>query len=245
MDMKIAIIGYGKMGQIIEKEAAKLQIPISKIINSKSELLSYNFGKDEVAIEFTEPSTCLENIEIISSRGTHIVCGTTGWYSSIQKVQKLINETKIGFIYASNFAIGVNVFLKIIKEASIIIDKFDEYDVMGHEIHHNKKKDSPSGTALTTAQIIINNIARKKQIITERVDREMKPDEIHFSSSRCGSVIGKHEVVFDSPEDFIKISHDSKGRSCYAKGALNCAKWIKNKKGFYNIESYMEELLNV
>ncbi|MBY0580878.1 MAG: 4-hydroxy-tetrahydrodipicolinate reductase [Rickettsiales bacterium] len=242
--MKIAIIGYGKMGQMIEKEAVKLQIPISKIINNKHELLSCNFGKDEVAIEFTEPSACLENIEIISLKGTPIVCGTTGWYGDIQKVQKLITDNNIGFIYASNFAIGVNIFWEIIKKASLVIDKFDEYDAMGHEIHHNKKKDSPSGTALTTAQIMIDNITRKKQIITERVDREMKPDEIHFSSSRCGSVIGKHEVIFDSNEDFIKISHDSKGRSSFAKGALNCAKWIKNKKGFYNIESYMEELLN-
>ena len=242
--MEIVIIGYGKMGKMVEQEAIKSQIPVSKIIDNRDDLLSHNFKNDEIAIEFTEPSTCLENVEIISSKGINMVCGTTGWYNDTEKVQKLVAKNNIGFIYSSNFAIGVNIFWKIIKEASLVIDKFEDYDVMGHEIHHNKKKDSPSGTALTTAQIIIDNITRKKQIITEKIDREMKSDEIHFSSSRCGSVIGKHEVIFDSPMDYIKISHDSKGRDSYAKGALNCAKWIKNKKGFYSIENYMEELLN-
>ena len=241
--MKIAIIGYGKMGQMIELEAKKLSIPISKVINSYTELSSTIFNKDEVAIEFTEPSTCLKNIKALCLKGVNIVCGTTGWDKNIDEVQKLVKNNNVGFIYASNFSIGVNIFWNIIEEASSIINKFDDYDVVGHEIHHNKKKDSPSGTALTTAKIIINNIERKKQIISNRLDREIKPSELHFSSSRCGSVIGKHEITFDSPIDSINISHDSKGRNSYAIGAINCAKWIKNKTGFYSIKNYMEDLL--
>ncbi|MSO14202.1 4-hydroxy-tetrahydrodipicolinate reductase [Candidatus Aquarickettsia rohweri] len=242
--MKIAIIGYGKMGQMIELEANKLSTPVSKIINNYTELSSTEFDKDEVAIEFTEPSACLKNIEILSSKGVKIVCGTTGWDDNINEVKEIVKKHNTGFIYASNFSIGVNIFWKIIEETSSIINKFDHYDIMGHEIHHNKKKDSPSGTALTTAKIITNKIDRKKQIVTNRIDGEIKPNELHFSSSRCGSIIGKHEVIFDSPTDSIRISHDSKDRSSYAIGAINCAKWIKNKTGFYSIKNYMEELLN-
>lgn len=241
--MKIAIIGYGKMGRMVEQEAQSLNIPISQVIDNKDDLLASDFDDDEVAIEFTEPATCIENIGILASKGVNISCGTTGWYHDIETVKKLVNTNNIGFIYATNFAIGVNIFWKILKKATCIIDKFNEYDVFGHEVHHNKKKDSPSGTALTTAQIIIDNIKRKKQIITEKLDREIKADEVHFSSTRGGYVIGKHEVVFDSILDSIKITHDSKGRSSYARGAINCAKWIKDKKGFFNINNYMEELL--
>ena len=241
--MKIAIIGYGKMGKMVEQEARNLDIPISQVIDNKNDLLASDFDDDEVAIEFTEPITCIENIEILASKGVNISCGTTGWHENIEKEQKIIATSGIGFIYATNFAIGVNIFWKIVKEAACIMDKFEEYDVFGHEIHHNKKKDSPSGTALTTAKILVDNIKRKKHIITERIDREIKPDELHFSSTRGGYVIGKHEVVFDSSLDSIKISHDSKGRSTYARGAINCAKWIKNKKGFFSINDYMEELL--
>ena len=241
--MKIAIIGYGKMGKMVEQEAQNLNIPISKTIDNKNDLLASNFNDDEVAIEFTEPATCLQNIERLASKGINTVCGTTGWHQDIERAKEIIATNNTGFIYATNFAIGVNIFWKIVKEAACIIDKFEEYDIFGHEIHHNKKKDTPSGTALTTAQILIDNIKRKRQIITERMDRAMKTDELHFSSTRGGYVIGKHEVVFDSPFDSIKISHDSKGRSSYARGAINCAKWIKNKKGFFNINDYMEGLL--
>ena len=242
--MKIVIIGYGKMGKMVEQEAMKLHIPVSSIINNQDHLLSYNFKSDEVAIEFTKPSTCLNNIKIISSKGAHIVCGTTGWNNNIQKIQELVSRNNIGFIYAANFAIGINIFWKIIKEASLLVDQFKSYDVMGHEVHHNTKKDSPSGTALTTGQIIVDHIKRKKRMITQKLDREMSEDEFHFSSSRCGSIIGEHEIIFDSPIDNIKISHSSKGRDSYAQGALKCAQWIKNKKGFYSIESYMQEILD-
>lgn len=241
--MSVVIVGYGKIGKIVEEEAIRLKIPISKIITSRNSLLNYNFTKNEVCIEFTEPSSCLENIQIIASRGINTVCGTTGWNTKVDKVKKIIEQSNTGFIYASNFSIGVNIFWKIIKKASSLIDKFEDYDVMGHEVHHNTKKDFPSGTALTTAEIILEHIKRKKRVLVQNIDRVMHPDEFSFSSSRCGSIIGNHEVVFDSTVDSIKISHHSKVRNAHAKGALNCAQWIRDKKGFYTIEDYIKELL--
>ena len=232
------------MGQMVEQEAKKLSIPISRIIDDKDTLLATEFAGDEVAIEFTEPSTCIENIKILSSKGVNIVCGTTGWHQDIEKVKEMVTDQNIGFLYATNFGIGVNIFWKIVEAAAKIMDQFEEYDVFGHEIHHAKKKDSPSGTALTTANILIDNIKRKKRIVTDLVDREIEASELHFSSTRGGYVCGKHEVMFDSQNDSIKISHDSKGRSSYAIGAIHCAKWIEGKRGFYTINDYMEELLS-
>ena len=240
--MQIVIIGYGKMGKMIQHEAAKLSIPISGIINGYNELVSYKFQNQDIAMEFTEPASCFKNIQILTSKGVNVVCGTTGWYQDIDLVKNLVSKNNIGFIYASNFSIGVNIFWQIIKKASVAIDKFDNYDVMGHEIHHRYKKDSPSGTALTTAQILIDNISRKNKVITDKIDREMQSDEVHFSSSRCGSIVGMHEIIFDSPNDSIKISHHSKERSTYALGAIRCANWIKGKKGFYSIKSFMDKL---
>ena len=242
--MKIVIVGYGKMGKSIEQIAENLSIPISKTINSYKDLINYNFKNNEIAIEFTKPSSCLKNIKTLASKGVNIVCGTTGWFKNINQIKKLVYKNNIGFIYGSNFSIGTNIFWKIIKETSLIIDKFDHYDIMGHEIHHNNKKDSPSGTALTTAQILINNIKRKKQVVINRVNRKMRPEEIHFSSSRCGNIIGKHEIIIDSPNDSIKISHTSKWNTSYAEGAIKCAKWIKNKNGFYNIINFIDDLIN-
>lgn len=232
------------MGKMVEREAQKLAIPISRIIDSKDALLATTFDSDEVAIEFTEPSVCMENLKVLTSKGVNIICGTTGWHENIEQVREMVAANNTGFLYATNFGIGVNIFWKIVNEAARIIDKFEEYDVFGHEIHHNKKKDSPSGTALTTAAILLDNIKRKNHLVTDLVDREIEADELHFSSTRGGYVVGKHEVMFDGPSDSIKISHDSKGRSSYALGAINCAKWISGKKGFYSIKDYMEELLS-
>jgi 4-hydroxy-tetrahydrodipicolinate reductase len=241
--MKIAIIGYGKMGKMIEQQAKEESITISRIIDTKYELVSAYFNKDEVAIEFTEPDVCLGNIEILTNKGVNIICGTTGWYEHMEKVKRLVSVCGTGFLYASNFSIGVNIFWKIVKEAATIIDKFEDYDVLVHEIHHGKKKDSPSGTAITTAHIILDNIKRKEHIVTEKMDKAPKANEVHVSSTRGGHVIGKHEVMFDSLSDSISILHDSKGRSAYAKGAINCAKWVQSKRGFFNINDYMNAVV--
>jgi len=241
--MKIAIIGHGNMGRMVELEAKKLSIPISRIINSFDDMLMANFKRDEIAIDFTEPSCFMQNLSILSSRGISIVCGTTGWHDKIQQVKHIIQKNNIGFIYSSNFSLGVNIFWHIIDKASKMMNKFEEYDVIVHEMHHNKKKDSPSGTALTTSNIVIKNIDRKNEIFLSEFRRQIKPWELYLSHSRCGSIIGNHEVFFDSEVDSISISHKSKGRSSYAIGAIRCAHWIKNKKGFYNIKDYMENIL--
>ena len=243
--MKIVIIGYGKMGKAINSEAQKLSILVSKIINNHDELMSYEFQDQEIAIDFTEPLEFIKNIKILTLKQVNTVCGTTGWFKYIGQVQELVLKSNIGFIYSSNFSIGVNIFWKIIKSASTIINQFEEYDVIGHEKHHKNKKDSPSGTLLTTAQIVINNIKRKNKIVTDSVNKPINPKLLHLRSSRCGTTIGVHKIIFDSIDDYIKISHHAKNRHGYAHGAIKCAQWIKNKKGFYSIDSFINEMINV
>lgn len=242
--MNIVIIGHGKMGKAINSRAQKSGIVVSKIINNYAELINYNFHSQEVAIDFTEPLGFLQNIKTLALKGVNTVCGTTGWFGSINQVQELVAKANIGFIYSPNFSIGVNIFLRIIQAASSIMNQFKSYEVIGNEVHHKSKKDIPSGTLLTAAQIIINNIKRKNKIVTNNIDK-IKEDSLYLHSSRSGTEIGIHEIVFDSINDYIKISHHAKSRDAYAYGAIRCAKWIKNKKGFYSIENFMHEIINV
>jgi 4-hydroxy-tetrahydrodipicolinate reductase len=147
-----------------------------------------------------------------------------------------VKKSKIGFVYASNFSIGINIFSNIVEHASKIIDKFGDYDIYGYELHHNQKADSPSGTAKTLAEILTNCIKRKNKVIFEKIDRKIQPNEIHFASVRSGSIPGTHVVGFDSLSDTIELKHIARNREGFALGALMAAGWIKNRKGFYSIK---------
>jgi 4-hydroxy-tetrahydrodipicolinate reductase len=244
--MKIAIVGYGKMGKAIEQVAQKFSIKISQIIKDQQDLINATFDKNEIAIEFTEPAICMENIKLLAEKKVNIVCGTTGWYDDMALVKKTVEQNNIGFAYSSNFSIGVNIFWRTVEQLAKLMNSVEDYDVAGHEIHHNHKKDSPSGTAIHTAEILLKNLDRKSKVLTQTTnDREILPEELHFTSARLGNVIGKHSVIFDSIYDTIEITHNSKSRECYAIGAIKTAKWLCNKKGFFDFQKHMEEIGNV
>ena len=242
--MKVAIVGYGRMGKEIEKQALNSCISISKVIDSSlinsKDFKNINFSPDEIVIEFSAPKSIVSNIKILSDKGVNIVCGTTGWLDEIEKVKKIVKDAKIGFLYASNFSIGVNLFWEVIKFSSNLLNSFVQYDVFASEIHHKDKKDSPSGTALTMGNILLNNFSRKNSLVSKTLDRNILPNEIHLSSTRGGNVIGDHIVNYDCPDDYIEIKHSSRSRSGYALGAIECAKWLKGKEGFFGIEDYMK-----
>jgi len=239
--MKIAIVGYGKMGKEIEAQAISLGIEVSKKIDMNDDINSMEFDKDEIAIEFTTPATCIENVKKLAAKGVSVVIGTTGWYDKIDEMKKLAEDNNIGILYASNFSIGVHIFWQIMEQAAKIINKAPEYDIFTHEFHHKMKKDSPAGTAITTANILLDNIDRKNRMVTEELQRPLEADEMHVSSTRGGSVFGIHNVYFDSEVDEIEISHKAKGRAGFAKGAVLSASWLKGKTGFYSIEDYIKE----
>lgn len=242
--MKIALIGYGNMGQeitrIIEQERAHEIVSVS--YRDISDSLDLNgIKKADVAINFTSPEIILRDIQKVADLGINLVVGTTGWYDHLPEVKRVVQKAKIGFIYAHNFSIGVNLFFQIVNSASKLISKYDSYDVYGVEIHHRGKKDSPSGTAKKLAEIISKNFTAKQKHQYEKLDRKIAPSELHFASIRGGTNPGRHEVIFDSPADDIILTHQAKNRTGFALGAVRAAEFIYNKKGFYNFEELFEK----
>lgn len=242
--MKIAIIGYGRMGHEVEKQAQALSFPITKKIDSLQELKVAEFAADEVAIEFTDATAFLKNIAILCQKKVKVISGTTGWQQS-DTIKQMVLDSKISFLPASNFSIGVNLFWLLLERAAKLMNSFPMYDVMTNEIHHKDKADSPSGTALTAANILLEHLARKDKIVTDKLERPLKANEIHVSSTRGGYVCGKHAVIFDSIYDEIQISHNAKNRQGFAQGAIEAAAWLyKQKPGYFNIQDFIKDRLN-
>ena len=235
--MNIAIIGYGKMGHKIEKIAKSKGINVASVIDPNEnnaihkDINEQSMRNVDVCIDFTKPNAVINNIQKIAKFRKNIVVGTTGWHDGLAEAQKIVKQSKIGFIYASNFSIGVNIFFKIIEDAAKIINKVEDYDIYGYELHHSKKIDSPSGTAKTISDILTKNIQRKK--------------ELNFASVRVGFIPGTHVVGFDSSADTIELKHTARNREGFALGAIMAAQWINGKKGFYNVNDMVESILGV
>jgi 4-hydroxy-tetrahydrodipicolinate reductase len=243
--MKIAIVGYGRMGHEIEK-IAKERGDETITIDPKAkadfkEINEESMKGVDVAIDFSHHKTALENAKKCNDLKVNLVMGTTGWFDHMKKMENTVKD--IGFIWSGNFSIGVNIFFRIIDCATGIINRVDEYDIAAFELHHKGKKDSPSGTAKMLGNIMLKNIERKKEIIHETLNRQRGDHEIHFTSVRGGSIPGTHTIMFDSDEDTIELIHRARGRAGFARGAVMAAEWIKGKKGFYNIDDFMNQLV--
>lgn len=237
--MKIALIGFGKMGKEIDSLTQSLgtHMVVSKSFETMGGEWDENGIKEsDVVIDFSSPEIVMENIKKVSAMGKNMVVGTTGWYNKLGEVEEIVKSSGIGLIYAQNFSLGANIFFKIVEYASSLFAKFGDYDVYGYEVHHKGKKDSPSGTALKIASSIIDNFPAKKKIQTDKLDRQIEPDELHFTSVRGGRNPGFHQVVFDSMADSITLSHCAHNRSGFAQGAILAAEFIQGKKGLYNFD---------
>lgn len=244
--MKIALIGYGKMGKEIEKLAPEYGASIQLKLDIDAPPLSkIDFQQIDVVIHFAIPSCTLQHIDELSKLGKHVVVGTTGWYDDLQKVQSIVEKTQIGLIYASNFSLGVNAFFHLVKKAGTIFNRFPEYDPFIQEIHHTEKLDAPSGTALTLGKILLQEIERKKQLLISTPEGKIKPEQLQIASVRGGSVIGTHSVLFDSTADTLELTHTAKNRTGFARGALLAAKWIVDKKGLFTMDDLFSDISNI
>ncbi len=242
----IALIGYGKMGQIIERLAKEKGHEIKVIIDPNNENtekeINENTLKDvDVCIDFTHPDVIIDNIKKIAELKKNIVVGTTGWYDKMDEVKEIVKQNNIGLIWSGNFSIGVNAFFRIIENASKVFNNLDDYNVSITETHHIHKADKPSGTAKMTGDIIVNAIDRKNSMA--EVDTEPKQDQIGITSVREGEVKGTHTVEFDGPNDIINITHNAKNREGFASGAIMAAEFIKDKTGFHDINDLMKNIL--
>jgi len=230
--MKVALVGYGKMGKMIEQltpnhdiEVA-VRFDIEYPFSHRSEVIDQLMDVP-VLIEFSTPDIVMKNIETGLSMGKHMVIGTTGWHDRLSRVEKWVKDTDTGLVYASNFSLGVNLFYEILEKTGKIISKFDHYNPFIEEAHHQFKKDAPSGTALVIKNILQNNYSK----------------DIPVSSVRAGYIPGTHEAGFDSRVDTIRIKHIARNREGFAEGALIAARWIAARKGCYDFRDAMKEMI--
>lgn len=240
--IKLAIVGYGKMGKEIESILNSQELKLIGKYDINNTIQNHMKEIPDVAIEFSTPISMIPNLEFLSAKKVNIVCGTTGWYDKMDDVKKIVDREGIGFIYSSNFSLGVNIFFQLLKEAGKIINRFESYDIAVEETHHNQKLDKPSGTALKIADILINNVRRKNKISGSDRNEKITPNLLNVSSTRVGSVVGKHKVIIDSPSDTITLNHSAKSRRGFAEGALLAARFIHGKQGFYNFEDIFNNI---
>ncbi len=232
--MKIALIGYGKMGREIEAVARQQGETIAQIFELGSEVRPEALGDIDVCIDFSIPEAVVPNIRAAVEAKRDIVIGTTGWYQHLPELKRLVKDS--GVLYSANFSLGMNYFFRIVRRAAELMNGTPEYDPYIHEIHHRQKVDSPSGTALRLGQILVDVIDRKKNILTKSPEGQIGPDMLHISSTRVGFVAGTHTVGFDSEADFIELTHVAKTRRGFALGALAAARWLRGRKGIFTMD---------
>lgn len=226
--MKIALLGYGKMGKTIEKIALERghQI-VLKVDNADTQ---YDITVADVAIEFSTPDSAFENISNCIKNGVPVIAGTTGWLEKYSQATALCSEHNGAFLYASNFSVGVNIFFELNKKLAQLIERFNNYSVSIEEIHHTQKLDAPSGTAITLAEGIIAN-SRKTGWKLDNAEA----NEIPITAKRIENVPGTHSITYESEVDTIEIKHTAHNRNGFALGAVLASEWIIGKKGVFSM----------
>lgn len=249
--MRIAIIGYGKMGKLIRSIAIEQGHSIQAVIDpvakdaevSSNILSSESLADCDVAIDFTHPSVVCDNIIFYAKIGLPAVIGTTGWYDKLDAMKEMVQSSQGSVIYSGNYSLGVALFMQVVKVASALFAKSGLYDPFLTEIHHAQKADSPSGTAHMLGSSILNAFGQKQQLCEETLHEKRGDDVIHLASVRGGWVPGTHTVYFDSPQDTIELTHRARSREGFAVGAIQAAKWISsNRKGFFSLDDLLEDV---
>lgn len=236
--MKIALIGYGKMGKEIERILLSRghSIPLIIDVNNSQDLCAERLQEVDLAIEFTTPQTAFQNIITCLEAGTPVVCGTTAWLDRLDKVKALCEKRNGGFFYASNYSVGVNIFFEMNRRLSELMNRFEEYDVTLEETHHTQKKDAPSGTAITLAEGVLEHLDRKRQWVCGTTT---EPGELEITAIRRSIVPGTHTVTYESEVDQITMTHTAKSRQGFAVGAVLAAEFLSGKQGVYTMSDLL------
>jgi 4-hydroxy-tetrahydrodipicolinate reductase len=238
--MKIALIGYGKMGKAIEEILLQRghTAPLKIDINNQDQFTKENLLQCDVAIEFTGPHSAVNNISTCLDAGISVVSGSTGWLEQWTLIEDKCKSNNGGLLYASNFSVGVNLFFELNKKLAQLMSGQDTYNVSMEEIHHTQKKDAPSGTAITLAEQVLHDVTRKKKWINEA---EKYPNELSIISKRIDPAPGTHSIKYSSAIDDIEIIHTAHSRTGFATGAVLAAEFLSGKKGIYS----MKDVLNI
>ncbi|MEO6613197.1 MAG: 4-hydroxy-tetrahydrodipicolinate reductase [Chitinophagaceae bacterium] len=236
--MRLALIGYGKMGKAIEEVALQRghEVVLRVSRSNLQELNTENLSKADAAIEFTNPHSAVENVKNCLNLGIPVICGSTGWTGKLEQMKQLCAEKKGAFIYSSNYSVGVNIFFEINKKLAILMAGHKEYEVILEETHHTQKKDAPSGTAITLAEQILGEIKRKKQWVNELSE---DPGDLEIISRRIDPAPGTHHIRYSSAIDDIEIIHTAHNRQGFATGAVLAAEFIRGKQGYFTMKEVL------
>lgn len=234
--MKIALIGYGKMGKTIENIATQRGHEIILRLDVQNPEDFEQLYKADVAIEFTRPESAFHNLQRAFEAGVPVVCGTTGWLDKYEEIVHLCKDCNGTLLYASNYSIGVNIFFEINRRLAVMMNNYPMYDMAMQEIHHTQKLDAPSGTAITLAEGILQNINRKTQWVC---NTEGEQQDIQITAKRIDPAPGTHIVSYNSTIDSIEIIHTAHSREGFATGAVLAAEWIVGKKGVFSLKDML------
>ena len=236
--MNIALIGYGKMGKAIEEIALQNghEIVLKISIENTDDMTAENLKKADVAIEFTGPESAANNLKEIFNAGVPVVCGSTGWLEQMEEIRNICLDKEGALVYASNFSIGVNLFFELNSYLARLMNAYEIYNPKMEEIHHTQKKDAPSGTAITLAEQILENIPRKKLWVNHRSNKE---EELEIISERIDPAPGTHKIKYTSPIDDIEIIHTAHNRMGFAGGAVKAAEFLIGKKGIFTMKDVL------
>ena len=240
--MKIALVGYGKMGHMIEQSAKSFGHEVVATVDSFSPDASVKVSAGdgdalaravsesgaEGVIEFTSPASVIGNIKALLPLKLPLVVGSTGWNDRMDEVRGLASSCGGTVMHSANFSIGVNMFYRMVEEAARLVNAFEEYDVAVWEMHHNQKADSPSGTAIDVAKRVMSGFKRKTEMVTDAFHGRPEKNQLHVSSTRCGTVPGTHTVYFDSTADTIELTHTARSRLGFANGAVHALENLKS-----------------
>jgi len=232
MSLGLAIVGYGKMGRLIAQLAPEYGFDVRAKFSRESNLHDAGIVRDflrgvDVAAEFTTPDSAPDNLRRLAALGVNSVCGTTGWYEHLPRINESVLAAGTGLVYSPNFSVGVNVFIQAVAHAACFFAKYPEYEAWGWEIHHSAKKDAPSGTLKKLAE----------QIRASGYDRGLT-----LTANRAGAHPGTHEIGFDSAADTITFRHTTRSREGFARGALRAARWLAGKQGVFEFREILGEL---
>lgn len=236
--MRIALIGYGKMGKTIERLATAAGDEIVLVISSdnRDRLIPQTLRRADVAIEFTDPESAFDNVRACIEAGVPVVCGTTGWLNRLDEARNLVEKHDGAMFYAANFSIGVNIFLALNRFLASLMAGKAQYSVRIEEVHHTEKKDAPSGTAISLARGILG----ENQALTGWVSGlSGEPWEIPIQSIRQDPAPGTHRIIYESGQDRIEITHEALSREGFARGAIEAAHWLAGKKGFFDMKDML------
>ena len=227
--MKILLVGYGKMGRMLEALAPELGCEIAGVIDPQSPDGKDGPGSDrwrgvDVAIDFSTPDSVVKNVPVLAGRGISVVIGTTGWQKDEAVIRRAVADTGVGIVAAANFSTGVVLFEAVVAKAAALFAAHSEFGAWLNEAHHSTKKDAPSGTAL---------------MLKRAMENAGFPRQIDVSSTRAGFIPGVHTVGFDGPADTITLTHTARDRTAFARGALLAAKWVKGKRGWFNMHDVL------